>query len=51
VKDLGFAATVAQATGTNAVLLPVLKSAFEELTATGYGDNDIAVTRRYVAHR
>jgi 2-hydroxy-3-oxopropionate reductase len=51
VKDLGFAATVAQATGTNAVLLPVLKSAFEELTGTGYGDNDIAVTRRYVAHR
>jgi 2-hydroxy-3-oxopropionate reductase len=51
VKDLGFAATVAQATGTNAVLLPVLKSAFEELTGSGYGDNDIAVTRRYVAQR
>jgi 2-hydroxy-3-oxopropionate reductase len=51
VKDLGFAATVAQATGTHAVLLPVLQAAFEELTERGYGDNDIAVTRRYVAQR
>jgi 2-hydroxy-3-oxopropionate reductase len=51
VKDLGFAATVAQATGTRTVLLPVLKAAFEELTEQGYGDNDIAVTRRYMAQR
>ena len=51
VKDLHFAATVAQATGTNAVLLPALKAAFEELTGSGYGDHDIAVTRRYVAQR
>ncbi len=51
VKDLRFAATVAQATGTHAVLLPVLKAAFEELTASGYGDDDIAVTRRYMAQR
>jgi 2-hydroxy-3-oxopropionate reductase len=49
VKDLGFAATVAQATGTRTVL--VLKAAFEELTEQGYGDNDIAVTRRYMAQR
>ena len=51
VKDLRFAATVAEVTGTHPVLLPVLKAAFEELTASGYGDYDIAVTRRYVAQR
>ena len=51
VKDLGFAATVAQATGTHAVLLPTLKAAFEELTERGYGEYDIAVTRRYIARR
>lgn len=51
VKDLSFAATVAQATDTHAVLLPALKAAFEELTERGYGDQDIAVTRRYVAQR
>ena len=51
VKDLRFAATVAQATGTNAILLPVLQAAFTELTERGYGDHDIAVTRRYVAQR
>jgi 2-hydroxy-3-oxopropionate reductase len=51
VKDLRFAATIAQATGTRAVLLPVLQAAFKELTERGYGDHDIAVTRRYVAQR
>ena len=51
VKDLSFAATLAQATGTRTVLLPVLKAAFEELTQQGYGDHDIAVTRRYIAQR
>jgi 2-hydroxy-3-oxopropionate reductase len=51
VKDLRFAATVAEVTGTHTVLLPALKAAFEELTASGYGDHDIAVTRRYVAQR
>jgi 2-hydroxy-3-oxopropionate reductase len=51
LKDLRFAATVAQATGTHAVLLPVLQAAFKELTERGYGDHDIAVTRRYVAQR
>jgi 2-hydroxy-3-oxopropionate reductase len=51
VKDLGFAATVAQATGTRTVLLPVLQAAFKELSESGYGDHDIAVTRRYVAER
>ena len=42
---------VAAATGTHAVLLPAMKAAFEELTAQGHGDNDIAVTRRYVEQR
>jgi 2-hydroxy-3-oxopropionate reductase len=51
VKDLSFAATVAQATGTRTVLLPVLKGAFEELTEQGHGDHDIAITRRYIAQR
>jgi 2-hydroxy-3-oxopropionate reductase len=51
VKDLGFAATVAQVTGTRTVLLTVLKTAFTELTEQGYGDHDIAVTRRYIAQR
>ncbi|MFY9714771.1 MAG: NAD(P)-dependent oxidoreductase [Microbacterium sp.] len=51
VKDLGFAAEVADATGTSAVLLPILRNAFDELVAAGLGDRDIAVTRRFVANR
>ena len=51
VKDLGFAATVARATGTHAVLLPTLKAAFEELTEAGMATYDIAVTRRFIARR
>jgi len=51
VKDLGFASAVAEATDTHVVLLPAVKAAFEELTAQGHGDSDIAVTRRYVSQR
>jgi 2-hydroxy-3-oxopropionate reductase len=51
VKDLDFAIAVAEATQTRAVLLPAVKAAFEELTAQGYGDSDIAVTRRYISQR
>lgn len=51
VKDLSFAAAVAQATGTEVALLPALQAAFEELTERGLGDSDIAVTRRYVEQR
>jgi 2-hydroxy-3-oxopropionate reductase len=51
VKDLGFASSVAEATDTHPVLLPAVKAAFEELTALGHGDDDIAVTRRYIAQR
>ncbi|MFE5407933.1 NAD(P)-dependent oxidoreductase [Microbacterium sp. NPDC056569] len=51
VKDLRFATAVAEATGTNAVVLPVVRSAFDEIVAAGLGDRDIAVTRRFVAAR
>ena len=51
VKDLSFASTVAEATGTHVVLLPAVRAAFEELTAQGHGDQDIAVMRRYIAQR
>ena len=51
VKDLDFASAVAAATGTHPVLLPAVKAAFEELTALGHGDSDIAVTRRYIEWR
>lgn len=51
IKDLGFAADVAESTGTAAVLLPGLRRAFAELVSAGFGDRDIAVTRRFVASR
>lgn len=51
VKDLDFATAVAEATQTHAVLLPAVRAAFEELTAQGHGDSDIAVTRRYISER
>jgi 2-hydroxy-3-oxopropionate reductase len=51
VKDLTFASTIAETTGTHVVLLPAVRGAFEELTAQGHGDQDIAVTRRYIAQR
>lgn len=51
VKDLRFAADVAEATGTDPVLLPTLRAAFDELVAAGLGDRDIAVSRRFVAER
>ena len=51
VKDLGFAADIADATGTAAILLPTLREAFDEIVADGLGDRDISVTRRFVANR
>ncbi|MFT4220916.1 MAG: NAD(P)-dependent oxidoreductase [Microbacterium sp.] len=51
VKDLRFADDIAGATDTAAVLLPTLRAAFDELVESGYGDRDIAVTRRFVAER
>lgn len=51
VKDLAFAADVAGATGTEPILLPTLRAAFDEIVAGGLGDRDIAVTRRYITER
>lgn len=51
VKDLRFADEVAAATGTDPVLLPALRAAFDELVERGLGDRDIAVTKRFVAER
>lgn len=51
IKDLGFAADVAAATGTNATLIPVLRRFFDEIVERGYGDRDIAVSRRVIAER
>ncbi|MFH8249673.1 NAD(P)-dependent oxidoreductase [Microbacterium sp. B2969] len=50
-KDLAFATDVADETGTQAVVLPAVRAAFEELIAAGLGDRDIAVTKRFVAER
>lgn len=51
IKDLEFATTVATSTDTRPVLLPAVKAGFEELVERGFGDFDIAVTRRFVAER
>ncbi|MFJ3958109.1 NAD(P)-dependent oxidoreductase [Arthrobacter sp. NPDC090010] len=51
VKDLASAAEIAAATGTNPALLPALRSAFDEIVASGLGDQDISVSRRFVAER
>ncbi|WP_150959021.1 NAD(P)-dependent oxidoreductase [Microbacterium testaceum] len=51
VKDLGFAADIAEATGTRPALLPALRSAFDEIVERGLGERDIAVTRRFTAER
>ncbi|MFF2372548.1 NAD(P)-dependent oxidoreductase [Agromyces sp. NPDC058110] len=51
VKDLRFAAEAAAATGTDPVLLPTLRAAFDELVARGLGGRDISVARRFVAER
>lgn len=51
VKDLRFANDVADATHVDPVLLPALRSAFDEIVARGLGDRDISVTRRFVSER
>lgn len=51
VKDLRFAADIAEATGTEPVLLPALRSAFDELVERGLGDRDIAVAKRFIDER
>ncbi len=51
LKDLDFATSIAAATGSHPVLLPAVKAAFDELVASGLGDFDIAVTRRFISQR
>ncbi|ALX67329.1 NAD(P)-dependent oxidoreductase [Microbacterium sp. XT11] len=51
VKDLRFASDIAAATGTSPALLPALRGAFDEIVASGLGDRDISVTRRFIASR
>lgn len=51
VKDLGFAADVAEATGTNPALLPALRAFFDEIVERGHGERDMSVTRRVIAER
>jgi len=50
-KDLGFAAAAAEATGTTALQLQASRSAFEDLVASGLGDQDLAVVQAFVAQR
>jgi 2-hydroxy-3-oxopropionate reductase len=51
LKDLRYAADVAEDTATRTALLPTLKSAFEDLVRSGLGESDMAVTRRYIEQR
>jgi 2-hydroxy-3-oxopropionate reductase len=51
LKDLDFATDVATATRTDTALLPALRAAFADLVARGLGDQDMAVTKRYVEER
>lgn len=51
VKDLGFAADVARATGIHAALLPALREIFDEIVDAGLGERDISVTRRLTGAR
>ncbi len=51
VKDLAFAQSAAETTGTRADLLGTLEQSFSDLVAAGYGDQDIAVARAFVESR
>lgn len=51
VKDLRFAADIAEATGIAPVLLPALRAAFDGIVDAGLGDRDISVARRFVQSR
>lgn len=51
LKDVGFAAAVAEDTGTEAALLPAVRAAFAELVERGLGDADMGVTRRLTQER
>ena len=49
VKDLSFAQEQAARTGVEARQLACLLDAFRDLTERGFGDEDMAVTRAYIA--
>jgi 2-hydroxy-3-oxopropionate reductase len=51
LKDLRYAADVAEDTGTSTALLPALRTTFEDLVRSGLGESDMAVTRRYIEER
>ena len=51
LKDLRYAADVAEDTATSTALLPALRSTFEDLVRSGLGESDMAVTRRYIEER
>lgn len=51
VKDLGFAADIAAATGTDPALLSTLRARFDEIVQAGLGEEDLAVARRFVEER
>lgn len=48
VKDLTYAVQEAERTSTNAAQLRTLLTLFTDLTDSGFGDQDIAVTRGYI---
>ncbi len=48
VKDLGFATAEARRSGTATPQLDVLRAVFTDLTAAGFGDQDVAVVQAYI---
>ncbi len=51
VKDLGFALDEAERVGVDAQQLSLLSALFRDLTESGFGEQDISVTRAYVESR
>lgn len=51
VKDLGFAVDEAEQARVDAPQLNLLLELFQDLTAHGFGDQDISVTRAYIQSR
>lgn len=52
LKDIGIGLDIADATGTNAAMLPVLERLLREVVEErGLGDRDLATTRRFVEER
>ena len=51
VKDLGFARAEAERVHVDAPQLNLLSEIFRDLTARGFGDQDISVTRAYIESR